>query len=475
MSINLKKIIKNFFSVSMMRLATAMLSFVLFTILARNWGAEMLGEFSTLFTYFMFILQLPLLGLHIVLARRVATEPDTISLQFTNALAIAMPVSLGLMLLIGGIGLNLYPESMHNAFWLVGLSSLPMAFAVAAEAVLTGKENMHVIAWVNIIETVLRVVICLILVWMGYGVTALFLAFLGAKLLAVFIYWFRGGLKDEFEINFFNLTEIIAYLRQSPMFFGILILSVGIGRFDFIFLSLLASMQDVGMYSPPFKIYEMGLMVPSVLTLVLFPVFSRMFTDSQKNFEQLYQTMFQVTFIFGLPLVLILALSADWIVPLIFGSGYVAGSGVLQILAFAILFIAMDQVLTVVVLAAHRESLELKILCVSFAVYLIMLLVLIHFMSFYGAALATLLTTLFKFILRYVWLYREMSLPSVLGVLFKPLIAGGLMLGCVVLLKPISGLFIALFCSFIFYWLILFLTKAVSAKQLQSLKQLMVR
>lgn len=471
----LRKLLRNFFSVSVMRLMTAAFSFVLFMWLARSWGAELLGEFSTLFTYFMFILQLPLLGLHIVLARDVATRAESVSAFFTNALVIALPVSIVLLLVMGLIGQWLYPESMHMAFWLVGVSSIPMAFVVAAEALLTGRENMHVIAMVNIVETVVRVCMSLILVALGLGVTALFIAFLAAKLLAVALYWYRGRLGCEFSLSSIAWSQIIAYLKKSPLFFGILLLSVGIGRFDFIFLSVFASMREVGMYSAPFKIYEMGLMVPSVITLVLFPMFARAFNESRLGFEQMYSTMFQVTFLVGFPSVVIFSAMADSLVPFIFGAEYAESALVLQVLAFAILFIAMDQVLTVVVLAGHREDLELKILCISFGIYILLLMTLIPTLSYLGAAVATLITTSFKFFLRYFWVSRVMSLPGAIKLLFKPMLAGTAMIGALLLSHYWLGLFPALFIAATMYVASSVFLKVFSREQVFGFKKLLTR
>ncbi|WP_430010159.1 flippase [Methylophaga lonarensis] len=471
----LRRLLRNFFSVSAMRLITAAFSFVLFMWLARSWGAELLGEFSTLFTYFMFILQLPLLGLHIVLARDIATRTEQQGECFSNALAIALPVSLILMVIVGLIGQTIYPDNMHKAFWLVGLSSIPMAFVVAAEAVLTGRESMHVIAMVNIIETVARVGLCLILVALGFGLTALFVAFFAAKLLAVVLYWQRGHLGRDFQLGSIAWPHIFTYLRKSPMFFGILILSVGIGRFDFIFLSIFSSMREVGMYSAPFKIYEMGLMVPSVITLVLFPMFARAFSDSRPAFDQMYATMFQMTFLIGLPSVVLFAAMADFVVPFIFGAEYAESALVLQILAFAILFIAMDQVLTVVVLAGHREDLELKILSVSFVVYMALLVSLIPALGYLGAAVATLVTTCFKFFLRYFWVSKVMAMPTAIQLLFKPMLAGIGMVAALLLTHYWLGLIPALLVGLVMYVSCSLLLKVLSREQVLGFRALLAR
>jgi O-antigen/teichoic acid export membrane protein len=234
-------------------------------------------------------------------------------------------------------------------------------------------------------------------------------------------------------------------------------------------------MREVGLYSAPFKIYEMGLMVPSVITLVLFPMFARAFTDSRPMFEQMYSTMFQMTFLVGLPSVVLFAAIADFVVPFIFGAEYAAGALVLQILAFAILFIAMDQVLTVVVLAGHREDLELKILAISFSVYLALLLMLIPMLGYLGAAVATLITTSFKFFLRYFWVSRVMSMPIAIQLLIKPVIAGITMVAALLITHYWLGLIAALLVAAAIYITCSVLLKVLSREQVSGFWQMLAR
>ncbi len=465
-------ILKGLFSISFMRLLTAAFSFLLFSFLARKWGAVALGEFSTIFSYFMFLLQMPFLGLHWMMSREVARDPDTVVQQTTNALLVSLSVSVVLLLATGGIGTKLYADNMSASFWLIAVACIPMAFTVVAEAVLAGQQRMQVIASVNIIENMFRVLLCMALVLFGFGVTSLFFAFLLARFLAVAAYWFRGGFRNLVKPDAASMSFVMHYVGKSPTFFAILILSAGIGRLDFIFLSFLGSMQDVGIYSPPSKIYEMGLMVPSVITIVLLPVFSRLFSESRVRFDSLIEAMFKTIFIVGLPMTILLAFLSPLIIPLIFGAEYSGGVPVLQALSFSILFIAMDQVLTVAVLTSNREDLELKILAITFIAYIVLLISLISTMGYYGAALATVLTTSFKFVVRYVLVQKVMFVPSIRKLLFKPALAGGIMFISMYLLVDTS-LVLTLVTGSIVYVATLIGLKGVTMSEVQMYRNVL--
>lgn len=467
--IEIRRMLHNFFSVTVMRLLTSIISFAFFSVLARQWGAESLGEFSTVFSIFMFLWQIPLLGLHIVIARTTATNPETLKEQATNALILSITVSILLLIVIGYLGQALYPESMHTAIWLVGVSTIFMAITSVAEAVLIGQERMHIIAWANIAENIFRVCLGVVLVLAGYGLTEVVAVFVFSRIFSVIIYIKKGNLYELFDHLSISKISLKKYLVQCPTFFGILLLSCVIGRFDFIILSLIGSMHDVGMYSPSFKIYEISLMIPSMITVVLFPVFSRFYQSDQSQYDRLYVNAFKFTFALGAPFVIILAyLSIDFI-ELIFGSEYVAGGAALQLLAFAVMFVALDQILTAVTLSAKREDIELKILIITSSIYIILLFTLIPILGFMGAAIATLGASFIKLVVRYIWLINVFNIPGVLHQLLRPVFAVVILCAFLVFASNYNSYLVS-GMGLLIYFLILFFVKGVYSSDLNTFK-----
>lgn len=453
-----------------MRVGTSVISFLFFSLLARKWGAVSLGEFSTLFTVFMFLWQMPLLGLHIVISRNIAASPETAWEQATNALVLSLAVSLVMIAIVGLFGQWLYPESLHASFWLIGVSTVFMGMTSVAEAVLIGQERMQIIAWANIGENIFRVLLGLLLVLMGYGLTAVVGAFVLARLVAVGVYLKAGGLGQYVGKDYWSRDVLREFVKKCPTFFGILFLSVMVGRVDFIVLSLMVPMREVGMYSPSFKIYEIGLMVPSMVTVVIFPAFSRCFKAARGRFDGLYLNVFGFAIAFGVPLVILLANSSSFLIGVIFGEQYVEGSLALQLLAVAILFVALDQILTAVTLAAHREDLEVRILVTACSIYLALLFALIPLYSYVGAAIATVVATFVKLVVRYIWIRKALDIPGAMDRVYRPAIA---IIPLILLLFFLHDLniFLVSFLGLCVYLGVLFAVKGITKSQLLSFKQ----
>ena len=156
------------------------------------------------------------------------------------------------------------------------------------------------------------------------------------------------------------------------------------------------------MYTPPSRIYELALMIPSVLAIVLFPVFSRLYAESREEFQKLFSKVFMICFLAGLPLSILMASGSELVLEKLFTRNFSTAAGVLHILSFAVLLTGMDQLMAVTMLASHREDQDFKVLSVSFACYISLLIALIPTYSYQGVAFATLVTCLVRLSLRWM-------------------------------------------------------------------------
>ena len=459
------RILINLTSITIMRFLSAGLSFLLIMVIARMWGPVFLGQFSTLFSYFMFLQQLPLLGLHLLVARAIAGEPGRAARITINSIAISSPIGGLLVLALGIIGWSLYPRDMHLSFWLVGLSCLPTAFTVVAESVLTGQEKIHRVARTLILENLFRISICLLLLWAGLGLSWFFLAFFLGRIVAVAIYWKMADLSPLLQPGLLQMREVFGYLKHVPVFFGILIFSVVFGRIDFILLSKLGSLVEVGYYSPAYMLYELGMMLPNMLALVMFPVFTRLWQGSRPDFQLLHYTLTQMLFGLGLPLMIILAVLAGPVIILLFGPEYASSISAMRLLA-------LDQLQASTLLSSHHEDLDLKTLALSFGLHILLLVFLIPAKGSNGAALAALLTSITRVIIRYYFTTKHLQLPFRPNYLASPVTASLVMCSTLWMLKD-HQLGAVLLLSSAVYFVVWILTRGLTRESLRIFHQVM--
>ncbi|MFO0947992.1 MAG: flippase [Planctomycetota bacterium] len=436
--LDLRKIIKNFGSATGMRLFSAGISFALVVYLARTWSPELFGQFGVLFAFFSLLQQMPLLGLHVVLTRDIANNPETRFQHAVNATSLSLVVAGLLAVALGCAGRGLYPDSMYAGFWLIGLCMFPTAIIVVCESILVGEEKMGTIALVNSGESILRAIVSLLVVIGGGSLTAVMICFLAARVAAAAGYLGLAGMRSLFRWRDLQWEVLRGYLAVCPAFLGIMVLSAGMNRVDFILISKLGSERQVAYYSSAYRLFEVALMVPSLLAFVLFPAFARFFEHSRERFDELGRNMIRLLFLAGIPCSILIAVSAEPILSMIYGERYIAATPVLAILIFVPVVTALDQVMTMLLLAGHQQRFDLAVLVLSFTTYVGLLFLLIPPYGIVGAAVATAATASVQLAFRHAMVRWRLGVGGLPTVLIRPMVAAAAMGATTLLLRDYS-------------------------------------
>jgi O-antigen/teichoic acid export membrane protein len=376
------RLAENVLSMTAMRLAVTGLTFVLFWLIARREGSEVLGAYSTVMTVFLFAQQFPLLGLHTLVVRDVATERRASQYSAAAGLAIALPVGMALAAIVMFVGLHSHEGQLQVPMFLVGLSMLPTAVTVVAESVLTGRQELRRIALVNAAEAALRFVITLGLLLGGLGIDAWLSAFLVGRLLAAGAYWQSTLGLAMHRPRRGSLVLVGSYLARAPVFLAILATSAALARMDVMLLSSLATLHEVGQYAVAAKFFEVAMMVSSILVTAVYPMLASVFAAEPTQYRVLVETAARWLPTVGLPLAAAVGLLADPLVRWVFGEAYREAAAIVPLLLFAAVFMALSQVVAASFLVEGAQNLDL--VCLAFACAA-MVAMLVTWIPAYGA------------------------------------------------------------------------------------------
>ena len=464
----------NFSFMMIMRLMTAMLSFLLILYIARQWGATDLGKFSLLFSIFIFFQQMSLLGLHIAVIRDTAGNPENSHKICINAMLISLIVSTVLFFAIGFGGTYFYRHEpdIHQPLWLVAATMFPTSLIVVAESILIGLEKTKSVAAYNIVETLFRAIPCIIAIFLGYGLTTIFVIFLLGRFITAFSYLKFAGFYKAFlvPITKTQFKTIPSYLRQIPVLFGILLFSVCIERLDVFMLSALQNLKEVGLYSAPYKIYELGLMIPTLMALVLAPVLSSHFKENIDEFNKLIMIVLRFILLSWAPVIVLLAYYAPALIALIFGAEYADSSVVLQLLLPGLIFVGIANMFSVSLIVSNKAHVELKILALVATGYAIQLLFFIPQWVIAGAASATLITALLHPIIVYLVTKSHFDLADMVPIAFKTLLAAACMWVMLLSSSEILGYYVSIPISLAAYLLLIIAGRLISTDEIKNIK-----
>lgn len=442
----MRPLIGNFLSMASLRVGSAAVTFALFWYLSHHLSASDLGGFSLLMNAFFMVQALPLLGMAMPLMRRVAARPADVCAETSSSLCFALPVA---ALIGGGLAIAGHWYAAEGLVWpfaLVGLSIVPTAWTLVAESVLVGREQMYGIAYVNILETVGRLVGAIAVVKLGFGLTGVFLVFVCLRFAAALAYLLNPQV-PALRWHFVQRQHLAAYRREFPTYLSIAVVTALCTRSDLFVVSKLLSLKDAGIYAAASRLSDAALMVPTMAAIVVFPTQSRLFESDPLAFCQLLERAVRWCLIGGFALALLVVTLSPLITGLIYAPRLAAPAApILELLILGSTLMVIDQILSTTMMAARAQHADLRSMSVGLVVLIALMFTCIHFFGLMGAGMAPPAALLLRILYRLSWAQRVLQRPVLVMAVRVLIAAGGAVAVLFLDLAPgkISGLLLSL-------------------------------
>jgi O-antigen/teichoic acid export membrane protein len=201
-----------------------------------------------------------------------------------------------------------------------------------------------------------------------------------------------------------------------------------IGSVNYILLSKWASETEVGLYNAATQLLVPLILIYQSTVSSVFPMMCRAFELGFQNLKRIAEDLIELLLAMALPLVVGLFLLSDSALLLLYGNKeFELASGVLRIIVWNMILAALIHVLGQVLMAARREKVTLRIVLINALVNLVLSLVLISQFGLMGAAFTLLLMVMVNFYQHYVPASRLLSGIALGRLVWKPLVASGVM------------------------------------------------
>ena len=300
-------------------------------------------------------------------------------------------------------------------------SLILMLFAIKASfgLIFQTKLQMHKLAVADIFASALVLLLSWLFLKWQLGLTTLITAVLLANIVAVIVAGFFAlrtvRFRWEFDKNFLK-----KFLIESLPMGAILLMFTVDNKIDTVMLGSLKGGGAVGVYAVSYRVYDVLILGAAYLMNSLLPVISRyIHQQNQKKLRIIYQKSFDVLLLMGfLALVLSFAF-APFIVRFLTQqrfSEFVDSIAVLKILSLAIFFSYFNHLTgyTIISLGKQRSYFSVALFALLFNV--IANLIIIPHLSYFGAALVTVLTEGIVLIITMFFIFRLLKIvPSFFG------------------------------------------------------------
>jgi O-antigen/teichoic acid export membrane protein len=454
------KFISNSLSMIVNRLVQSITTFVLTAAIARNLGAEAIGQYLLAYSYYFIFVGIASQGLKILFTRELAREPQKTSVYLMSGTWLQLIFSLvsygGLVIVVF---LLPYSSKTSTLCYIMGLTIIPFALSNVTEAIFQAKEKMHLIAIATVPVYVLRLIIMIWAMQLKYGIEYLGVILFFSETLILVIEWIliRQFVKIEWQIDKDFVWNTI---KAARTFFAIEAIAVVSNRIEILILSLLGNEFLVGLFGAIIQLLQPFSIIANSITIAMFPRLSKLVDQGREKQQQMTESFIEVLLTMGLPLFLGLLFFGKDLLTFIYGYSFAQGSLALSISAISLLLLPFTRTLCSLLVANHFEIVNLREVVITTILGSLGGVALVSQHQLVGAAIMALLMTILAFS-QYVYFTYTLLFPlNLWRVIRRPIIISALMLLVFLILKKITleFLFTLIIATSLYILFVIFLT-----------------
>jgi O-antigen/teichoic acid export membrane protein len=467
-----KIIAKNIFSLYTGKLISIILSVLLSIYIARFLGDILFGRYSfilafvTLFSIFLD------LGYETFLIREVSKKKSEAGFYINNIFGLRLILSLlvfGVIFLF--INLTDFSENVKIIIYLFGIYEILISFSNVFKVTFRAFEKMNVEVGVTIISSVLRYAAGLIVLVLGYGLFELGLIFIVSGFFEFFISFFVCEkkfvrIKPIFHYKFFIDTIKIAFPIGLVTIFGLIYVKI-----DTIMLAFFKGEAVVGWYNAAYNLVLGFRPMPQLFMHALLPFMAYSFVKSTDSLRNVYSKSFKFLIFIGLPLSVGIFLLADRFILLFYGKNFMNSVVALQVLSWDVLLKFLYICIWFVLISANRQNRLALIAGAGALINIVLNLFLIPKFSFFGAAVATILTETFILLTFFYLAWVNNFKIPILNIVPKPVFACLVMAAFILYFNSLNIYFL-IPISILIYLVIFYLIKGFSPDELHLIKNM---
>jgi O-antigen/teichoic acid export membrane protein len=223
----------------------------------------------------------------------------------------------------------------------------------------------------------------------------------------------RRGVRVIVPLDRTLLRDLAAYV---PVTGTIPVVNAVYARADMFMLSSLASWHEVGLYSAALRLVDLARSISPAYARALYPVLARLRApDAHARFTAAARQALRHVLVLSLPVALALFGLAEPLIRLLYGGELLAAAGVLRVLCWAVVPLALAVTLAQVLFSANRQDVDLQVNVVGTLVSVAGCALLIPRFGALGAAIAVVLATTVYAGLEYLGTRARVAAPAVAG------------------------------------------------------------
>ena len=385
------KVVGNSFFLVTNDITEAVVNLIIIAILARYFDLETFGNYSFIFVLCNLFQVMIGMGINPIVIREVAKDQEKSEKLFVASFVTRILFSI---VTFGIIALSINLSTSHTevirATYVCSVGVIILFFNNLPYSIFQGCQRMKFVTVVGIVSNVVYLVTTIAFVKSGAGLEKIFFPFVIGNLTG-FVLGLYILYKKFFVPKFSIDLKLCKYLIKESYLLGIgRILRQLSFRFDTILIKIMRGSIEVGLFSGAYRLFLQITFVPRNIVMSLFPVFARKYAERDDSLNSAFEECFKIFALFVIPSVIFLFFFAKDIIIVIFGEKLIQSVPVFRILSVAWGFMFISVLFTNTLIAIGRQNLVTFCIALALMVNIILDVILIPIMGFYGAGVATL-------------------------------------------------------------------------------------
>lgn len=301
------------------RLAT---NFLMFVGIARLYGVEAFGQFTTAHTFSTVFLLFADFGFDSLLpteiARRREQAAEYAQRYFSLKIVFALTASLAMSVL--PVFRTFAPETRT----LIHIFSFYVLFASLNNfcfALFKGFEQFQHETKISLVTNLLILVLLVLLGLSHSPLWMIAVVFVGTRIIGVVVGLRIASRLTHARVVGLNFRDWQNTWRPTMVFGLHFIFGNLFFQADTLLLAFWRGDHDVGIYQSVFKLITLALVLPDIAIYTMMPVLSRLHQDARERWEEMGRLLYKVLFLLSLPVALTLFVFAEQIIGLLYGAG----------------------------------------------------------------------------------------------------------------------------------------------------------
>jgi O-antigen/teichoic acid export membrane protein len=369
------------------------LMLVLVIAAARVLGDKIFGEFSFALALASIFEMLIDMGLTTLTTRNVSRDRRLTSPYLSNILGWKIALSAAAMgLLVLTVNIMHQSEEARIAAYIIGAGIVLRSYKSTSVAIFQAHERFDLILLVMYIERAGLLTFCLASLYFSKSLIVFSIVFSLVRIPdTIFAYWLVHRKIVPVGIGFDR--SIIKRLQISAIPFGSYsIIAMIYAYTGTLVLSATRPPEQVGWYSAGLKVYEGLAMFPYLLSAVLLPRLSKLFTADRAHHASLSAKAIRYISLGSLPMAVSIGVLAPRILALMYGAEYLPAVTALRILLAASILMFANTLLNTILISANMETYMLRVAAAGLVVMAASNLILVRPLGAIGAACSVVLS-----------------------------------------------------------------------------------